>query len=234
MKKRISASILALLLTANVALAQWVVTNPVSDVLAGIKHVASYAQQAKQLQNDILTAQAQLKNLAKNPLAVVAPDIQVLVNNTAALRNKGKSIGGSLSEVSGKLDAAFKDPQGNFSERYKKWTGATNDALSAAMLNAGLHREKFKDDTTALQALVSKNQASSGNLGAIQTLGEINAAQLQESMKLRDLISAQQMAANTFMVAQATKDQARAEATGRVMKFEDTPKPPASTHAGEL
>ena len=233
MKKRISASILALMFTAN-AFAQWVVTNPISDVLAGIKHVASFAQQAKQLENDILTSQAQLKNLAKNPLAVVAPDINVLIDNTAALGKKGKNIGGSLSEVSGKLDAAFKDPQGNFAERYKKWTGASNDALTAAMLNAGLHREKFKDDTAALQALVSKNQASSGNLGAIQTLGEINTAQLQESMKLRDLISAQQVAANTYMVAQQSKDQARAEATSRTMKFKDNPKPPASTHAGEL
>lgn len=232
MKKRIYASILGFMLTANAFAI--VVTNPISDALAGIKHVASYAQQAKQLQNDILTAQSQLKNLAKNPQAVVAPDIAVLIENTAALHKAGRSIGGSLREVSGKLDAAFKDPQGNFSERYKRWTGASNDALSAAMLNAGLHREKFKDDTSALQALVSKNQASSGNLGAIQTLGEINSAQLQESMKLRDLISAQQVAANTYMVAQQTKEQARAEATSRMMKFKDTPKPPASTHAGEL
>lgn len=233
MKKRISAAILALMLAGN-AVAQLTVINPVSDILNGIRHVAGYARQAKQLENDIITAKAQIQNLAKHPLAVVAPDLKVLIDNTAKLQKQGKSIGGSLSEVSGKLDAAFKDPQGNFAERYKKWTGASTDALSAAMLNAGLHREKFSDDTAALQALVTKNQASKGNLGAIQTLGEINAAQLQESMKLRDLISAQQVAANTYMVTQQTKDQAKADKTARVMRFEDTPKPPASTHAGEL
>ena len=73
------------------------------------------------------------------------------------------------------------------------------------MLNAGLQRENFASDEAALKALVEKNKKSDGNLGALKTLGEINAQQLQESMKMRDLISQQQLAQNTYMASQAAK-----------------------------
>lgn len=52
---------------------------------------------------------------------------------------------------------------------------------------------------------MEKNQKSEGNLGALKTLGEINTALLQELMKLRDLISQQQIAQGSYLAAQNSK-----------------------------
>lgn len=218
MKKRIL--VLALALGSNPAMAQLVTLDPaalVQSIFRYTQMIASYAQQAKQLENDVLQYQSMLKNLANNPMGAVTPNYDILVRNQARIMADGQKIGNSMATVSGGIDKTFTNPQGSYQDKFKGWTNGSGDALKGAMLNAGLHREEFADDTTALRALVDKNQASEGNLGALKTLGEINGAQLQESMKLRDLISGQQLATNSFMMAQASKDQARLDNNRSIM-----------------
>lgn len=202
-----------------------VVTNPVSDVLSKLQHMASYAQQADalakqalQYQNQILQYQAMLKNLQNNPLGVVVPNLGLLVTNTAKIMANGAEIGNNMSKVSDNIAKAFKNPQGDFGVKFRVWTNASTDALKGAMLNAGLHRENFESDTAALQALVTKNTASDGALAATKTLGEINTAQLMESIKLREMISSQQLAVNTYMMSESSKQQAAIDNDKEIQK----------------
>lgn len=204
---------------------QWVVTNPISDVAAQAQHAARYAQAADayakqllQLQNDILQYQAMLKNLQDNPLGAVVPNLGLLVTNTAKIMANGEGIANNMGNVSDNIARAFKNPQGDFGVRFRIWSNASKEALTGAMLNAGLQREQFADDTQALQALVTKNAASQGALAATKTLGEIASAQLAESYKLRDLISGQQLAVNNFMMAETNKKQTEVDATQTFLK----------------
>ena len=166
----------------------------------------SLAKQALQYQNQILQYQAMLKHLQDNPLGVVLPNLTLLATNTAKIKANGINLANNMSNVAGNIEKAFKNPQGDFGVKFKVWTTASRDALEGAMLNAGLHREQFADDTAAVEALIRKNQASEGDLGALKTLGEFNAAQLNESIKLRDLITSQNEAINTAMLAQVSKN----------------------------
>lgn len=197
-----------MMLVTQPSTAQWVVTNPVSDVLTQAQHAARYAQAADayakqllQLQNQILQYEAMLKNLQENPLGVVLPNLTLLATNTAKIKAQGESIANGMGDVSDNIARNFKNPQGDFGVKFKLWANSNADALKGAMLNAGLQREQFANDTQALQALVTKNAASQGALAATKTLGEINSAQLMESIKLRELITAQQLATNTALMA---------------------------------
>lgn len=207
-RKLVLFALPTLALLARPAAAQWVVTNPISDVLTQVQHVARYAQAADayakqllQLQNQILQYEAMLKNLQDNPLGAVTPNLGLLATNMARINANGANIANNMSSVSDNIARNFKNPQGEFGVKFRLWANSNADAIKGAMLNAGLQREQFANDNDALQALVTKNAASQGALAATKTLGEINSAQLAESIKLRELISAQQLATNNALMA---------------------------------
>ncbi|MDQ1835211.1 hypothetical protein, partial [Massilia scottii] len=65
----------SLVAVASAASAQWVVTNPISDVLTQLQHAAAYAVQANQyaqqvqaFQNQLKQYETQVKNLKEHQL----------------------------------------------------------------------------------------------------------------------------------------------------------------------
>lgn len=187
----------------------------VTQILNNVQLVESYAQQVTDYQNQLLQYQTMVQNLTNNPLGVLAPDVQLMANNASRLLNVGRDIASTMARVDQNFATAFSSPiAASFATKFNLWTNTSHDALKAAMLNAGLQREQFADDTAALQGLVDRVSASNGNLAALQALGSLNARQVQESMKLRDLISQQQVAQNTYLAAQTAKEKARHDAAG--------------------
>lgn len=188
------------------------VGNPVgamesTQMLNNVLLADGYSQQIMQYQNQLLQYDTMLKNLAAHPLGNISPTLGTIIAGQARVIAGSRDIGNTMAKVDSDFATQFKSPAAaSYSDRFKGLTAHSDDALKASMLNAGLQRENFATDEAAISALVNKNHASDGNLGAIKTVGEINAAQLQESMKLRDLISQQVVAENTFMAAQAAKE----------------------------
>lgn len=195
-----------------------------TQMLNNILLADGYISQVAQLQNDLLRYDAMLKNLAAHPLGNISPTLDALVSNHARVMAAGKDIGSTMARVDQDFAGQFQSPTAaSYAERFRGWTTHSNDALKAQMLNAGLQRENFANDEVALSALVTKNQASDGNLGAIKTLGEINAAQLQESMKLRDLISQQQIAQGSYLAAQNAKEKDKSDMNDAIGKSTAAP-----------
>ncbi len=192
----------------------------VTQILNMTQLVASYAQQVQDYQNQLQQYATMIKNLEANPLGVALPQIAQMSSNAARLLNVGQDIASSMSRVDQTFARTFQRPTAEaFATKFGLWTTASQDALKAAMLAAGLQREQFSDDTSALQSLTANLASSQGNLSALQALGSLNARQIQESMKLRDLISQQQVAQNTYLSAQAAKEQARQDA--QIVRFEE-------------
>jgi P-type conjugative transfer protein TrbJ len=182
----------------------------VTQIMNNVQLAESYVQQVMQYQNQLLQYQTMLKNLAENPVGNIAPQIGYLVSNHARVMAASRDIGSSMTRVDQDFAGQFQSPiAASFADKFRGWTTHSNEGLKAMALNAGAQREGFQSDEDALKALVEKNQKSDGNLGAIKTLGEINAQQLQESMKLRDLISQQQIAQGTYLASQNAKEQTK-------------------------
>lgn len=170
----------------------------------------SYGQQIISYENQLLQYETMVRNLAKNPLGVIPPDLNSMVQGQARLMAMGRDISSSMSKVDSTFAQTFNSPiAASFANKFSNWTNSSQDALKSAMLNAGLQRENFSSDRAAIQKLVDNVSASDGAVGGLQALGSLNAAQIQESMKLRDLVSQQQVAQNTYLAAQTAKEQAR-------------------------
>jgi P-type conjugative transfer protein TrbJ len=153
-----------------------------------------------------------VQNLKANPMGVLAPDVAKMTSDAARLWSVGKNIAGSMETVDRTFAETFRNPTAmSYADKFANWNFASSDALRSAMLNAGLQRENFPSDQEALQKLVDRVQATDGAVGGLQALGSLNAAQIQESMKLRDLISQQQVAQNTYLQARASKEQVNQE-----------------------
>lgn len=198
----------------------------VTQIMNNVQLADAYAQQTLQYQNQLLQYQTMLKNLAEHPVGNISPTLNAIASNSAKIMQASSDIGSTMARVDQNFADQFKNPKAaSFAERFRGLTTTTHDALRAAMLNSGLQRENFRSDEAALIALVDKNQRSDGNLGAIKTLGEINAQQLQEQMKLRDLISQQQLATGSYMAAQAAKQQETQDLNDRVGQSTPAPGP---------
>ena len=201
----------------------------ITQLLNNVQLAESYAQQALQYELQLKQFANEIRNLAKNPAGVLAPDLLQLANNAARLLSVGKDIASTMSRVDQNFATTFKSPvAASFATKFQGLTNASQDALKTAMLNAGLQREQFADDTNALQGLVDSVSDADGTMGALNALGSLNARQIQESMKLRDLISQQQVAQNTYLAAQSAKEQMKTDAT--TIQFDSIPLPDKSRY----
>lgn len=205
-------------------------SSETTQILNNIQLANSYAQMLTQYQNELMQYDTMIKNLAAHPSGDMGMTFNTLISNQARVIAGSKDIGSTMARVDQDFAGQFQSPiAASFAEKFRGWTTHSNDGLKAMALNAGAQREGFQSDEDALKALVEKNRASDGNLGALKTLGEINAQQLQESMKLRDLISQQQVAQGTYLAAQNSKEQAKEDANKKIMYIapRSMPTPPA-------
>lgn len=201
----------------------------VTQIVNMVKLAASYEQQVMAYVNQLQQYNTMLQNLKSNPLGVFAPDLAKAASDATRLWSTGKNIAGSMSQIDKSFGDTFKSPIAlNFADKFSNWNNSSMDALKSAMLNAGLQRENFKSDGEALQKLVEKVSASDGTVAGLQAIGSLNAAQIQESMKLRDLITQQQVTQDTVLAAQASLEKTRVEANA--IKFEQTVLPSMSSY----
>jgi len=149
------------------------------------------------------------RNLVNNPLALLPPDVRRLAAQTGRIVGMGAEVSNSaaadkkLAGILGTGSAA--SAALSYADKFHGINNNVQGVLRTSMLNAGLHRENFDSDTQAVQALATKVAASDGNLAAVKTLGEVNVAQLNESIKLRDLLSTQVQAETAYMVGVTEK-----------------------------
>jgi P-type conjugative transfer protein TrbJ len=197
--------------------------------------VEQYSMQGNQYAEQLLQTAKMIQNLENNPLGVQTPDLMLIANNLSRTLALGKDIGSSMARVDQNFATTFKSPVAqNYANQFRSWTDTSMDGLQAAMRNAGLQREQFPDDASALQGLVQRVSSANGNLSALQALGSINAQQVQESMKLRDLIATQQQATNQYLAAQRSSEQRRKEDGSRIMGSGDKVIPTQGSNIGGL
>jgi P-type conjugative transfer protein TrbJ len=228
--------VLALLAAGEPARAGAIVgATEFTQIANNVELMMQYSTQIQQYSTQLQQYQAQLQNLVQNPTSMLGGETTQLINGIGGIMQAGKSIGGTLTQIDGNFAQTFKSPLARtFSDSFKAWTATSVDTLEAALKSAGMHRDQFSTDTAALTALFNRSQSSTGTVAAVQQLAALNAMQIQQTQKLGDLISSQNLAASTWMAAQVRKEQAQADVTTRVMKFTVPPAPTASDHKNEF
>lgn len=204
------------------------IANQVQLGLSYAKQVAEYIRQGEQLQ-------IELTNMTRNPASLLGPEIGNLINDVGRLMSAGNSIGSNLAQIDKNFSTNFKSSEAKtLAANFTQWHHTSTDTLEGALKAAGLHRENYVSESSAVQALYNQSQGTVGNLDALQTLSKINIEQVQQMRKLGDLISTQNLATSTYMASEEAKSQARIDKSQTIMGDGKLKNLPPGKHLGGI
>lgn len=193
-------------------------------------------QLAQQIQNQIQIYENMLQNTLQLPNHIwgqVESDFAQL----QSLVNQGQGIAFSMGNLDDVLKQRFKSfgefrtglANGeDFSSSYQQWSDTNRDTIASTLHAAGLTSDQFATEEATMAQLRSMSESSVGQMQALQVAHQIAAQQVEQTQKLRALVSQQTtMMATWYQSEQAAKDLAQ---TRREDFFQTTP---PSTSGGQ-
>ena len=182
--------------------------------------VMEYIRQGEQLANAI----QQLRDAIKNSQFSTSMTFGAISQNIASLDRI--VVGGQgLAYSLGNLDTLFADTfpgyqAGNrYFQAYRKWSQTSLDTTRGVLRAAGLQSKQMASEQAVINAL--RNQALSpvGRMQALQVLQQISEHQVEQLMKLRQLMIADMSSKQAYQAATIQQQAASEAATERFFTF---------------
>lgn len=193
----------------------------VTQLLNHAQLVLQYIRQGTQLANELNMYADMLKNsrmLSVQTFGAVTNDINAL----AAIVQGGQALAYSL----GNLDALFRETYpgygynaGTYYTRYQNWSQTTLDTTLGALRAAGLQGQQLQSEQSIVAALKSSLESADGRLEAIEALGDISEQQVEQLMKLRELMMADMSSKQAYQAAMVQQQAASQAATQRFFSY---------------
>jgi hypothetical protein len=168
----------------------------------------SYATQALHYEQAIIQTENWVLALERNPLGVIAPNLQALIAGAQTIENLGHKIVVGAGSVEQNLINDFIHPQNQqFGVRFGVYENSAGAALQVSLDKSGLLRANQPTDATTITNLkTTLDQGAVGQVAATQAVGAISLQQLQEQQTLRDLLMTQHDAVNSDRLAERSKE----------------------------
>lgn len=188
--------------------------------------VMEYIRQGEQLANELKMYADMLRNVKNLPNQVFG-SISADINALAGIVRGGRALAYSL----GNLDQIFRQTYTGYGynarayyTNYKNWSQTSLDTTLGALRAAGLQSQQMQSEQAVLDSLRGMAQSSDGRMQALQVLGQINEQQVQQLMKLRELMLADLSSKQAFQASVIQQQAAEEAATERFFTFQpDTP-----------
>jgi type IV secretion system protein TrbJ len=183
--------------------------------------VMQYLRQAEQLAQAIKQTTNMVRNSKLLPGQVFGP-ISNDLNALASIVQGGQALSYSLAN----LDSLFKTrfPGYGYSGtgyfvRYRDWSQTSLDTTLGALRVAGLQGQQLNSEQSVLTNLRSMAQTTGGQMEALQVMGQISEQQVQQLMKLRELMMADMSSKQSYQAAIIQKQAASEAASERFFNW---------------
>ncbi len=180
-----------------------------------------YIRQGEQLANEIKMYEDMVRNVKNLPNQVFGP-ISADINALAAIVQGGRALAYSL----GNLDQIFRQTYTGYGynarayyPNYKTWSQTSLDTTLGALRAAGLQGQQLQNEQAVLNGLRSMAQSSDGRMQALQVLGQVSEQQVQQLMKLRELMLADMSSKQAFQATVIQQQAAEEAATERFFNW---------------
>jgi P-type conjugative transfer protein TrbJ len=219
-------SIIPVLLTALIAPTPHVAqagafATEVTQILNHAQLVMQYLRQAEQLAEAIKQTTDMVKNSRILPSQIFGP-IASDITALAAIVQGGRALSYSLANLDTLFKARFPGygytGTGYFTQ-YKNWSQTSLDTTLGALRAAGLQGQQLQSEQAVLNSLRSMAQSTGGRLEALQVMGQISEQQVQQLMKLRELMMADMSSKQSYQAAIIQKQAASEAATERFFNW---------------
>lgn len=168
-----------------------VFATEITQILNHIELIQQYVEQVQMVANDLLRYQEMLKQGVLDINQIFGP-IQQDLNLLGQTVQGGQSLAYSLGNLDGQFQQRFPgyQPSTNFSLQYKNWSQTSLDSIMGLLRSIGLQGRQLNNEQTILNALRQKSQSAAGRMQAIEIGTQISEEQVEQLMKLRQLMLA--------------------------------------------
>jgi P-type conjugative transfer protein TrbJ len=172
---------------------------------------------AQQLANEIQQLQNSIRNLVVIPNQIFGP-IRADIDSLATIVQGGFSLAYSMANLDAQFTNVFKGFSGftpsNYYGNYQNWSQTSLDTTLGTLKAAGLQGQQLQSEQGVLNSLRGMAQTSGGAMEALQLLGQISEQEVQQLMKLRELMLADLQSKQAFQAA-TIQQQANGEAAAQ-------------------
>jgi P-type conjugative transfer protein TrbJ len=187
----------------------------VTQVLNHAQLAMTYIRQGLQLQNEIKMYTDMIRNVKQLPNQTFGP-ITADLNALAAIVQGGQALAYSL----GNLDVQFRNTfrgygttPNTYYVQYRNWSQTSLDTTLGSLRAAGLQGQQLQSEQAVLNSLRGMAANSDGRMQALQVMGQIAEQQVQQLMKLRELMLADMSSKQAYQAAVIQKQAANEAAS---------------------
>lgn len=187
--------------------------------------ITTYIRQGEELRQKILMVIDMAKNTAELPFQVFGP-IMAEIGQLAGIVQSGRSLAYSMANLDAEFRNRFRgwgyNARAWFTD-YKNWSQTSLDTTLGTLRAAGLQGQQMQSEEAVLRQLRGMANSSDGRMKAIQVANQIAEQQVQQLMKLRQLILADLQSKQAFQAAQIQREASSEAATERFFRFNRRP-----------
>jgi len=187
----------------------------VTQLLNHAQLIMAYIRQGLQLQNELNMYADMVRNARPLPNQVFGP-ITADLSALAAIVQGGRALAYSL----GNLDVQFRNTFRGYStnpniyyRQYQNWSQTSLDTTLGTLRAAGLQGQQLQSEQAVLNSLRAMASSSDGRLEALQVMGQVAEQQVQQLMKLRELMLADMSSKQAYQAAVIQQQSANEAAT---------------------
>src|SRR5215813_2748124 len=175
----------------------------VTQLLNHAQLVMQYIRQGEQLANEINMYADMVKNsrtLSAHTFGAIMNDINALANIVQGGRALAYSLG-NLDQIFRQTYPGYGYNAGAYYTQYRNWSQTSLDTTLGTLRAAGLQGRQLQSEQAVLNALRSSLASTDGRLEALHALGDISEQQVEQMMKLRQLMLADMSSKQAYQAA---------------------------------
>jgi type IV secretion system protein TrbJ len=183
--------------------------------------VNSYIRLGDQLQQEIRMVLDMTKNSQILPSQIFGP-ISTDIARLASIVQGGRALAYSMANLDAEFRTRFRG--WGYSSRtwysdYRNWSQTSLDTTLGTLRAAGLQGQQLQSEQAVLDRLRVMAQSSDGRMQALQVANQIAEQQVQQIMKLRQLMLADLQSKQAFQAAQMQRQAASEAASEQFFTF---------------
>jgi P-type conjugative transfer protein TrbJ len=228
MKLRKSTAVLAVVLMVSIGLGVpykaraggvFIGATEITQLLNHVELVSQYVQQVEQYETQLKQYERQMQDGQIVGTQFFGPIQSDLLGLERAVQG-GQAISYSMGNLDSQFTSKFGGygyrPTQNFAQNYATWSQTSLDSTQHALDGANLQSAQLTNEESLINQLNTMSQSSTGQLEAIQIGNQIASEEVQQLMKLRQLMMADLQSKASY---QASQIQMTADSTAASTNF---------------
>ena len=172
----------------------------ITQLLNHAQLIMSYLRQGQQLVNELNMYTDMVRNVKNIPNQIFGP-IQADLNALSQIVQGGRALAYSLGNLDQQFRITFpgyRTTPNAYYVNYKNWSQTSLDTTLGTLRAAGLQGRQLQSEQSIINSIQSMSQTADGRMQALNIIGQVAEQQVQQLMKLRELMLADMSSKQAF------------------------------------